>query len=190
MLFGKKHIIQAKKARGAVQQEDGFKPQQTWTLLEAQTYQRAEQNMTAAPSIPLRSPARPRPQSCTSITSISTGSSRASEHRHSQYVPGLKRKYSPTCETLRELRAKQSEAALRNAYEAQTLAYLSDSYRPRPTRSRTQGLSWSGSESSAEDYILEEEEEDEDESPAPGTQGWWTSSIYSPTPGKEWSLPG
>jgi len=126
------------------------------------------------------------------MISISTESSLASDHlhRHSQYVPGLRKKYSPTCETLRELRAKQSEAALRNAYEAQTLAYLSDSYKPQSFPSRTQKVTWSGSESSAEDDIPEEGEEEEVESPAVGTRGWWTSSIYSPSPGKGWPLPG
>lgn len=188
MRFGKKHIVLVKKTRGAAQQEDAHGTQQPCSSLGDQTCQRPEPIVNAAPSIPRRSPARTRPQSCTSITSISTGSSLTSDHshRHSQYVPSLRRKHSPTCETLRELRSKQSEAALRNAYEAQTLAYLSDSYEPRPTPSKTHAFSWSGSESSAEDCILEVEEE-EAELPAVGTQGWWTSSIYSPTPDKEWS---
>ncbi|KEQ99884.1 hypothetical protein AUEXF2481DRAFT_202120 [Aureobasidium subglaciale EXF-2481] len=40
--------------------------------------------------------------------------------------PVLRRCCSPTTESLREIRQRQSEEDLRNLYEAQTLAYLND----------------------------------------------------------------
>ncbi|PNS20582.1 hypothetical protein CAC42_309 [Sphaceloma murrayae] len=81
---------------------------------------------------------------------------------HAFYLPkqSLRKRRSPRVSSLRELRAKDSEAQLRSVYEEQTLAYLNDtiqSYRSlHSARPR-----WSSSESSGEDDIKEEPDEDE-----------------------------
>ncbi|KAF2218560.1 hypothetical protein BDZ85DRAFT_80782 [Elsinoe ampelina] len=81
---------------------------------------------------------------------------------HSFHTPRqpLRKRRSPKVLSLRELRAKDSEAQLRSVYETQTLAYLNDDIQPysRPGGSR---LKWSYSESSSEEDIKEEPEEDE-----------------------------
>ncbi|KAG8623508.1 hypothetical protein KVT40_008484 [Elsinoe batatas] len=81
---------------------------------------------------------------------------------HSFHTPRqpLRKRRSPKVLSLRELRAKDSEAQLRSVYETQTLAYLNDDVQPyrRPGESR---LKWSYTESSSEEDIKEEPEEDE-----------------------------
>jgi len=191
MIFGNKRKVLVKKSRqtASVQQEEVHKAHQGHNALDVHTYYQLPQDLEIAPSIPLRSPARARPQSHGSLASMSTDSSSAAghPHRHSQCTPSLRKKHSPTCETLREIRAKQSEAALRTVYETQTLAYLSDNIELHPSPIRAHKLRWSSSESSAEDDIPEEDEEAE--SPSTAAPNWWTSWIYSPNPEKGWPLP-
>ena len=84
----------------------------------------------APPPIPKRSPSR--------------------EHSPRQ-ARTLRRKHSPVLETLREVRDKQSEMELQRLYEAQTIAYLTDSL-PTSRRSSVAGYSdWSCSEDEDED---------------------------------------
>ncbi|KAF4552490.1 Hypothetical protein D9617_10g074720 [Elsinoe fawcettii] len=81
---------------------------------------------------------------------------------HSFHTPkqSLRKRRSPRVHSLRELRAKESEAQLRSVYETQTLAYLNDDIQPyrRYDEGRTK---WSFTESTSEEDIKEEAEEDE-----------------------------
>ncbi|GAM86577.1 hypothetical protein ANO11243_045910 [Dothideomycetidae sp. 11243] len=74
-------------------------------------------------------------------------------------LPRLKKKPTPRSISLRELRAKQSEAALRSMYETQTDVYLKRaiSSSRRSTAPRTRWTKWSMSESSGEDEDFKEE---------------------------------
>ncbi|KAF2158063.1 hypothetical protein K461DRAFT_264864 [Myriangium duriaei CBS 260.36] len=72
----------------------------------------------------------------------------------------LKRKPTPRFVSLRELRAQQSEAALRSMYESQTDAYLNDILHPHHDKEHSRrSTKWSLSDSSGEEDIKEEPEE-------------------------------
>ncbi|TKX27028.1 hypothetical protein C1H76_0783 [Elsinoe australis] len=83
---------------------------------------------------------------------------------HALHTPkqALKKRRSPRVNSLRELRARDSEAQLRSIYEAHTLAYLNDAIEPY-RRATTPGRSkWSFSDSSGDESIKEEAEEEEE----------------------------
>ena len=94
--------------------------------------------VSACPPLPKRSPSR----------------TLSARNKHS-----LRQRHSPKLETLRELRAKESETALRDAYDQQTRAYLSETVGTVP-RASTPGWSrWDCSTSADDDDPLLEDEE-------------------------------
>jgi len=140
------------------------------------------------PAVETRSPATlPAPASKSKdVTSSPPIPRRAPGHTNSlRKPPKLRKKHSPTLETLRELRVKESEAALRTAYETQTLAYLTDSIKPfrkpgTPGKSR-----WSCSDSSELEDILDEEEEF-----VLAPEHWRSNTPFYITPmNLDWPLP-
>jgi len=86
--------------------------------------------------------------------------------------------------TLRELRAKESEAALRHVYESQTMAYLEDAIQPcqkTPLSSSSKdGFQLAGFDSSVDGTIIEEEEDEDDLEFATGN--WWSHSSILALP--------
>jgi len=127
---------------------------------------------------------RTRPQSRDSFsswpladsTATTPDSRRSSVSSSSQGFPELRKRNSPRALTLRELRAKESEAALRQVYESQTLAYLEDTIQPQHSPSASRRFRWSGSESFHDDTIIEEENEDD---PDIMMGDWWTHAPAS-----------
>jgi len=100
--------------------------------------------------------------------------------------PELKKKHSPTSQTLRQMREKQSEVALRRAYESQTLAYLNDAIQPR----QWQHEAWvSSSDSSTGEDILSVDTEEDEEAFVLAPEHWWSeSSIVSPRDHRSWGI--